>query len=74
MYIRPPKKLYISFSSLELSSEFVALHLPEMHDKTHKQITICNDDYKFIAYPPSILQKIAVKNMVMVMIHFESKV
>ena len=39
-----------------LPSEFVALHLPEMHDKTHKQIIIWNDDYKFATYPHSILQ------------------
>jgi len=24
--------------------------LPEMHDETHKQITICNDNYKFITF------------------------
>ena len=31
-----------------LPSEFVALHLPEMHDETRKQITICNDEYNLL--------------------------
>jgi len=47
------------------------LHLPEMHDETHKQITICNDDYKFIVQAYSILQKFAVKTVMMVTIHSE---
>ena len=42
-----------------------------MHDETHKQITICNDNYKFVAYPYSILQEFTVKNVVMIMIHSE---
>jgi len=48
---------YISFFVFVgvLPSEFVALHLPEIHDETCKQITICNDDYKFVAYSHSIL-------------------
>ena len=54
-----------------LPSEFVALHLPEMHDETRKQITICNDDCKFAVYLHGILQECIVKNMVMVMIYFE---
>ena len=56
-----PKPIYLFILSLGvLSSEFVTLHLPEMHDETYKQI-ICNDDYKFAVYPHSILQKFTVK-------------
>ena len=42
-----------------------------MHDKTNKQITVCNDDYKFVEYPHSILQEFVVKNVVMITIHSE---
>ena len=61
--VRPPRKpLYRFVLSLGvLPSEFVALHLPEMHDETYKQITICNDDCKIIVYPHSILHEFAVK-------------
>jgi len=38
-----------------LPSDFVASHLPEIHDETSRQKIICNDDYKFVAYPYSIL-------------------
>jgi len=71
--IRPPRKpIYLIFVIIGvLPRKFVALHLPEMHDETRKQITICNDDYKFVVYPHSILQEFAVKNMVIVMIHSE---
>ena len=47
------------------------LHLPEIHDEIHRQITICYEDYKFAAYSHSILLKFVIKNMVMVMIHSE---
>ena len=48
--VRPPRKLiYLFVLSLGvLSNEFVVLHLPEMHDETHKQIIICNDNYNFV--------------------------
>ena len=70
----PFKKLiYLFVLSLGvLPSELVALYLPEMHDENHKQIKICNDGCKFAAYPHSILQKFALKNVLMVMIHSES--
>jgi len=42
-----------------------------MHDETHKHTIICNDKYKFAAYPHSIAQEFTVKNMVMVTIHSE---
>jgi len=73
--VRPPKKklIYLFILSLGvLPSEFVALHLPEMHDETHKQVTICNNKYKFVIYSHSILQEYIVKNVVMVVIHSES--
>ena len=35
-------------------------------------IAICNDTYKFVAYPYSILQKFAVDNKVMVTSHLEA--
>jgi len=59
--IRPPRKIiYLLALSLGvLPSEFVALHLPEMHDETHKHI-IYNDDYKFTVNP-HILQEFTVK-------------
>ena len=66
--VRPPRKsIYLSVLSLGvLPSEFVALHLLEMHDVTYKQITICNDNYKFTAYPHSILQEFIIKNVMIV--------
>ena len=70
--VRPPRKpIYLFVLSLEvLPSEFVALHLPEMHDETYKHKIICND-YKFVAYPHSILQTFTIKNVVMTTIHSE---
>jgi len=66
----PLENSYIFVLSLGvLPSEFVALRLPEMHDETHKQITICNDDCKFAVYSHSILYEFAVKNVVMIKIH-----
>jgi len=53
------------------SSEFDAFHLLVAHDEISKQIAICNDDYKFVTYPHSILQKFAVDGEVIVTIHFE---
>jgi len=48
--IRPPREfVYLFVLSLGvLPSEFVTLHLPEMHDETH--ITIYSDDYKFVTF------------------------
>jgi len=47
------------------------LHLPVAHDETSKQITICNDDYKFAAFLHNILQEFAVINEVMGIFHPE---
>ena len=71
MYVPLEKKpIYLFVISLGLiPSELVALHFPKIHDEIQKQITICNDNYKFDAYPHNILQKIAVKNMMIVTIH-----
>jgi len=56
------KLTYLFVLSLRvLPNEFVASYLPEMHDGTYKQIIICNDGYKFIAYSHSILQEYTVK-------------
>ena len=41
------------------------------YDETPKHIAICNDDYKFVAFPYSILQKFTVVNEVKGMIHSE---
>jgi len=66
------KFIYLFVLSLRvLPSEFVALYLLEMHDDICKQITICNDDYKFDVYPYSILQEFTFKNVVIVTIHSE---
>ena len=66
----PRKYIYLFVLSLRvLPSEFVTLHLSEMHYETHKLIIICNDGYKFVAYPHNILQKFVVKNVIMVRIH-----
>ena len=48
--VRPLRKLiYLIFVCVGvLPSEFVVLHLSEMHDKTRKQIALCNNDYKFV--------------------------
>jgi len=40
--VHPPRELMLSLGVL--SSEFVALHLPEIHDEIHRQITICYED------------------------------
>jgi len=47
-----PKKLVSLFSpSLGVTpSESIALHLHVAYDETLRQIAICNDDYKFIAF------------------------
>ena len=58
--LRRPIYLFVLFLGV-LLSEFVALHLPEMHDKTYKQIIICNDDYKIVAYPYSICRNLQLK-------------
>ena len=53
--VHPLRKLiylFILFLGV-LPIEIVALHLPEMHDETHIQITICND--YFFVYPHIIL-------------------
>ena len=53
----PPRKpLYLFVLSLgDLPSEFIALHLPEIHNKIRRQITISNENYKFDVYSHSIL-------------------
>ena len=47
------------------------MHLLITHNEILRQIAICKDDYKFDAYPHSILKKFTVDDEVMVMIHFE---
>ena len=50
-----------------------ALHLPVAHiDNITRLIAICNDTYKFAAYPYSILQEFTVDNRVMVTSHSET--
>jgi len=53
---------YISFFLFLgfILSESDALYLPIAHYEIPKHITICKDDYKFVAYPYSILQEFAV--------------
>ena len=47
-----------------------ALHLPVAHiDDITRLIAICNNTYKFAAYPYSILQEFTVNNKVMVTSH-----
>jgi len=55
--VRPPRKLiYLFFLSLGVMfSGSDVLHLPAAHNEISKQIVICNDDYKFVAYSHSIL-------------------
>jgi len=71
--VHPPRKpIYLFVLSLGvLPSTFVALHLPEIHDEIYRQITICNDDYRFVVYPHSSLPEFAVKYVVMILIHSE---
>jgi len=52
-------------------SKSIALHLPIAYNEIPRQIAICNDDYKFVAFPRSILQEFAVVNKVSGMIHSE---
>jgi len=47
------------------------LHFPVTHDDIIRQIEICNGDYKFAAYPHSILQEFVIDNEVIGTIHFE---
>jgi len=64
------KLIYLCVISLEVTpSESDALYLLTTHGEISRQIAISNDDYKFVAYPHSILQKFAVKNMVIFTIH-----
>ena len=63
--VRVPRKP-ISFFLLPLGvgpSKSIALYLPVAHDETSKQISICNDNYKFIAFPRSIFQKFTVNEV-----------
>ena len=49
------------------------LHLPVTHDDNlTRQISICNDNNKFAAYPYSILREFTVNNKVIVMNHYET--
>ena len=48
-----------------------ALHFPVTHIDITRLIAICNDTYKFTAYPYSILQEFAVDSKVMVTSHPE---
>ena len=59
------KSIYLLFLSLGvIRSESDALHFLVSHDEISRQIVICNDDYKFVAYPYSILHEFAVDNEV----------
>ena len=50
-----------------------ALHLPVAHiDDITRLIAICNNTYKFSAYPYSILQEFTVDDRVMVTSHSEA--
>ena len=52
--VRPLRKpIFLVFLSLTVIPD--ALILLVTHDKIPRQITICNDDYKFTAYSYSIL-------------------
>ena len=64
----PPKHpIYIIFSSLGIMPRvFIASHFPVAHDNLTRQIAICNDKYKFVAYSYSILQEFTVDNKVMI--------
>jgi len=65
----PPRHpRYICFPSLRIMPKVpTALHLLFAHiDDMNRPIAICNDTYKFVAYPYSILQEFAVDNKVMV--------
>jgi len=69
--VRPRKLIYLVSLSLGVTpSESDVLHLHATYVETPRQITICNDDNKFVAYPRSILQKFAVNYEVMVTIRF----
>ena len=69
--VRPLRKpIYLIFVFVGvLLREFVILHLPEIYDETRS--TICDDDYKFTVYPHSTFQEFALKNVVLVRIHYE---
>jgi len=47
------------------------LYMMIIHDEILTQITICNDNNKFVEYSHKILQKFTVNDRVMVIIHFE---
>jgi len=70
----PPKHpIYIIFSSLGIMPRvFIASHFPVAHDNLTRQIAICNDKYKFVAYSYSILQEFAVDNKMVVTSHSET--
>ena len=40
------------------------------YDEIPRLIAICNDGYKFVVYPHSILQEFAVENEMMVIVYF----
>ena len=58
--------IYLILSSLGMLRVPTALHLLVAHiDNITRLTAICNDNYKFAAYPHSILQEFTVDSKVM---------
>ena len=75
VYVCLPRQLrYILLPSLGIILRvLIAIHSHVAHiDDITRQIAICNDTYKFAAYPYSILQEFILDNKVMVMSHPEA--
>jgi len=51
--------------------ESIALHLRVANDETLRQIAICSDDYKFVAFSHNILHEFTLINEVTCMFHPE---
>jgi len=60
------------FASLEVMPRAsTALHLPFAYNDSTRQLANCNDNYKFFAYPYSILQKFTIDSEVIVTSYHE---
>ena len=70
----PRHPIYLILPSLGVMSRVsTPLYLHVAHDDSlSRQIAICNDNYKFVAYPYSILQEFAADNKVIVTSHSET--
>ena len=69
----PRHPIYLLFSSLGVMPRVsTALHLSLVHDEITRHLANCDENYKFIAYPYSILQEFAVHNKVIVTNHTET--